>query len=461
VRIRIAPMWQRLPLRARLSVLLGLMFVAALLFGSVALQLFSVEQIAEESGPAARSAQAVAEALNAGLQSSSDPRQTLDAFGQTLGSSGTIQFRPAGPVPFSEEAARFPHAKAPQWFADLLTIPQTGASFPIMVEGKRAGDIVFSPDVSWEIYEKWIGFLAMIVAAAVLTLTTGIIAYFTVGTALRPLEELAAGLTRMRSGDYSRAIPVAGPPEIRRSCQQANDLARRLNTLSIDNRDLLRKIVSLQDDERRDIARELHDELGPLLFGIRAGVIALSDSALAGRGLDAAATDNILQSVEALQQANRRILDHLRPLHIQELGLVTSIGTFVQHARVQSPSIAVSSRIDPRLDELDGPLSQTVYRVIQESVTNALRHAKASSIDIDAQLNGSELTVETSDDGIGFAEARFGRGLTGMQERVRALSGTFEVLREGRKSLVRCRLPVMEAARGTEARTLGREPRGS
>ena len=253
----------------------------------------------------------------------------------------------------------------------------------------------------------------------------------------------------LRSGDYSRAIPVAGPPEIRRSCQQANDLARRLNTLSIDNRDLLHKMVSLQDDERRDIARELHDELGPLLFGIRASVIALSDSAPAASGLDAA-TDNILQSVEALQQANRRILDHLRPLHIQELGLRTSIETFVQHARAQSPGIAVSSRIDPRLDELDGPLSQTVYRVIQESVTNALRHARASSLDIEAQLNGSELTVKTSDDGIGFAEAQFGRGLTGMQERVRALSGTFEAFRAGGRSVVRCRLPVTEATGGAE-----------
>src|SRR4029453_18124412 len=98
---------------------------------------------------------------------------------------------------------------------------------------------------------------------------------------LKPLEDLADGLTRMRNGDYSRAIPVAGPPEIRGSCEQANDLARRLSALSIDNRGLLHKIVSLQDDERRDIARELHDELGPLLFGIRAGVVALSDAAAA------------------------------------------------------------------------------------------------------------------------------------------------------------------------------------
>jgi two-component system sensor histidine kinase UhpB len=307
------------------------------------------------------------------------------------------------------------------------------------------GDIVFSPDVSWEIYEKWIGFLAIIVAATLLTLTTGIIAHFTVGTALQPLEDLAAGLTRMRNGDYSRAIPVAGPPEIRGSCEQANDLARRLSALSIDNRGLLHKIVSLQDDERRDIARELHDELGPLLFGIRAGVVALSDAAPAEPAISSA-TENILQSVEALQQANRRILDHLRPLHIQELGLATSIVTLLTNARAQARDLTISSRIDPRLNELDGPLSQTVYRVIQESVTNALRHARASSIDVNASLSEGAVTIEVADDGAGFAELKFGRGLTGMHERVRALSGTFEVVREAGKSVVRCRLPIVEPA---------------
>src|SRR5262249_55715541 len=159
------------------------------------------------------------------------------------------------------------------------------------------------------------------------TLTTGIIAHFTVGTALQPLQDLAQGLTRMRNGDYSQAIPIAGPPEIRRSSQQANDLARQLNALSIDNRHLLHKIVSLQAEERRDLARELHDEPGPLLFGIRAGAVALRDSAGDDRGALNASADNILQSVEALQHANRRILDHLRPLYIEELGLVKSIET--------------------------------------------------------------------------------------------------------------------------------------
>src|SRR5215470_4438316 len=115
-------MWGRLPLRARLSLLLGMMFVVAVLLGLTALQIFATEQMADESGPAAHSAKAVADALNASLQTSANPRQTLDAFARTLGNSETIQFRPAAPVAFSEQPvqARDPHGMAPQWFTDLL-----------------------------------------------------------------------------------------------------------------------------------------------------------------------------------------------------------------------------------------------------------------------------------------------------------------------------------------------------
>ena len=81
-------------------------------------------------------------------------------------------------------------------------------------------------------------------------LLTAAIAHFAVRSALRPLQNLGDGLTRMRSGDYEQQIAAAGPPEIRTSAREANELARTLNRLSQDNRGLLRRIVSLQDDER-------------------------------------------------------------------------------------------------------------------------------------------------------------------------------------------------------------------
>jgi two-component system sensor histidine kinase UhpB len=87
--------------------------------------------------------------------------------------------------------------------------------------------------------------------------------------------------------------------------------------------------------------------------------------------------------------------------------------------------------------------------VIQEGVTNVLRHAGALAMNVEAALSAGQLTVEISDDGVGFPSGRkFGRGLTGMQERARALSGTLELLRDDGRTRVRCRLPIGDAALG-------------
>jgi signal transduction histidine kinase len=447
-------MWKNLSLRMRLLLPLVAMFVAAVLIGGIALHIFATGQLMDESEPAQRSAKAVAGALNGALAVSANPEQTLDAFIQALGTSETIRFRPAGtgaPALVPPEV-RTPLGRVPHWFVDLIAMPDVGAAFPVTIKDKQVGEITFAPDLSAEIYEKWIGFLALVVTAIALMFLTGSLAHLTAGSAIKSLHQLGEGLTRMRTGHYERPIQPSGPPEVRKSADEANELARTLGRLSQDNRSLLRKIVSLQDDERQDLARELHDELGPLLFGIRANTVVLTESPPQdSAGLEASA-QGILQSVEALQYANRRILDRLRPLYIQELGLERSIQTLLQNTRAQAPNLKLSARFDPGLNEIDGLLSQTVYRVIQEAVTNVMRHANAGSMEITAIRQERELTVEISDDGIGFtADQVFGRGLTGMQERVRALSGTLELVREEGRSRVRCRLPADQASTGTPA----------
>ena len=449
-------MWERLSLRTRLLLPLGLMFVAALLAGGVSLQMFATAQLMEEIEPAARSARAVAAALNGALRTSTDPQATLDAFAQSLGASEAIRFRRVE-ADFDRHPpeAQTPLGTVPDWFVRVLMIPESRATFPVMIEGRQVGDIVVAPDMSADIYEKWIGFLAITCSGITLMLLTGAIAHFAARSALRPLQNLGDGLTRMRSGDYEQPIVPGGPPEIRKSAQEANELARTLKRLSQDNRSLLRRIVSLQDDERQDMARELHDELGPLLFGIRANTVALLESIPAGQAELSSAAEGILRSVETLQQANRRILDRLRPLYIQELGLERSIQTLLQNAKAQAPDLKVTSQIDTALNEVDGLLSQTIYRVFQEAVTNVLRHAKANTMHVVANINDREVVVEVSDDGIGFpADRMFGRGLTGMLERARALSGTLELLREEGRTCVRCRLPAGDFA----AQARGAEP---
>jgi signal transduction histidine kinase len=435
-------MWKRLSLRARLSLPMVAMVLAALALGGVALRMISPGQLEYENEQASRSTKLVAEALNAALAASTNPEATLKAFAQGLGRSESMEFRHPGP---GKPPVRVAEGLVPQWFIALLKIPEIGAAYPVYIEKTHVGDIIFTPDLSADVFEKWMGFLAIVLSGSALMLVAALSAYFTTGSAIRPLGQLREGLTRLRAGDYDSTIPLAGPPEIRKSCEEANQLAATLKRLSRDNRNLLRKIVSIQDDERRELAGELHDELGPLLFAIRANATALFES-IPGNTEPHSQANGILQAAESLQQANRRILEGLSPLYVQELGLGPSITTLLQNARSQVPQIRLTSSIDPHLNDIDGVLSQTIYRVIQEGVTNVLRHAHAAAMDVNAAIVGHKVAIEIADDGVGFPpDETLGRGLTGMRERVRALDGTFELLRGNGRTLVRCRLPLEHA----------------
>jgi two-component system sensor histidine kinase UhpB len=433
--------WYNLSLRGRLLLPIAAMIVGALLLGLLALQIFSPDQFENENAQQADATRAVAEGLNAALAAAHNPEQILAAFAGGLGTSQAIRYMPPGVA--TDRSSAMQNSGAPTWFTSRLTIPDLVATYPIKIGSAPAGSIVFAPDLSADVFEKWMGFVAIVASGSALLLLAAISAYLTSGTALRPLAQLGAGLTRMRNGNYATAIPVVGPPEIRKSCQEANQLATTLAGLSRDNRELLRRIVAMQDDERRELARELHDEMGPLLFAVRANAVALSESAADGTPEPGSATHGILEAAEALQRANRHILERLSPIYVAEIGLYESIQTLLRTTQSQARRLRLSSAIDPKLDDLDGLLSQTCYRVIQEGLTNVLRHAHATRMDITATIESGQIAIAISDDGIGLPDGwSFGRGLTGMHERVRALDGILEVLREDGRTVVRCRLPL-------------------
>jgi len=429
-------LWNGLSFRQRLLLPIALMILSALVSGAVALLVFSPDQFEYENEQESGSARAVAKALNGALQASRNPEQTLVAFGNGLGNTEAIRFVPAGTreqVP----PLRGKGSNVPAWFVSNLTIPDLTKSYPVNVGAAHAGDIAFVPDLSADIWEKWMGFVAILSTGSLPMLLAAFCAHVIAGRAIVPMERLGAGLVRLREGDYDTLTPLVGPPEIQRFCQEANRLAGTLKDLSRDNRDLLRRLVSLQDDERRRMARELHDEMGPLLFAIRANAAAISDEA-GGLG---GPVQGIVDAAESLQQANRRILQGLSPLYLAELGLHESLEALLRDVGQQAPGLRIRSRIDDRLDALDDLLSQTVYRVVQEGATNVLRHADASTMEVAAQIEGERVLIEIADDGRRTPDIKFGRGLTGMSERVRALHGTLQFAREEERTIVRCSLP--------------------
>jgi two-component system sensor histidine kinase UhpB len=437
------PMWTTFSLRARMGLLLGGMFLSALVAGLALLWMFSSDQILEENEPSARSAITIAAGLNAALAASTRPDAILAAFVDQLGSTpaDAIRFRREGQAPAPEQAKT--SGRVPGWFVKALFVPDLSQHIPVLVQGRRVGDLIFEPDLSAQIHEKWIGFLSLLASLVGMALLASLLSFVTIGAALRPLRDLADGLARLRIGDFSKKVDCSGPPEIRESCLSVNELAVTLSRFSSDNRSLLRRIVSIQDEERRDISRELHDELGPLLFAIRANVTAMIDERGSGANRSSTGEERVLQAVEALQLANRRILERLRPMLIEELGLDASIQKLLRDVNAQVPEMIVTFDIDPRIVTADSVVAQTVYRLLQESITNVLKHAAASKMSVKTEVTNGAILVEVADNGTTAPrEPKFGRGLTGMQERIRALDGKFNYIRADGWTTIRCSLPL-------------------
>lgn len=215
----------------------------------------------------------------------------------------------------------------------------------------------------------------------------------------------------------------------------------QLRSALAENRRLVQRLIDVQEEERRRLARELHDELGQTLNAIKLDVLALPEDDAAGR---------ISGNVDRVYAAAGDLVRSLRPPALYELGLPAALEACVDRWRQSHPGLSVQLSTAGDLDRLGGPLSLSLYRIVQEALTNCVRHAQAGHFYIDLTRDagaGGGVLLEMRDDGQGFdtAAGRTGSGLTGMRERVGLLGGQFELLSvPGQGVTIRIEIPVRE-----------------
>jgi two-component system sensor histidine kinase UhpB len=277
-----------------------------------------------------------------------------------------------------------------------------------------------------------------------------------VGRALMPLQSLAEAMTRLEDGRYDARVTPGGAPELAAICSKLNHLAATLGEAVEDKRRLAERAVSLQDLERKEIARELHDEFGPYLFSLRAHAAALAKLA-DGRVPSAEAVRKhgsaMLDQINALQQFNRRVLERLRPVGLAELGLRQALEALSRLWRESHPDVAIETTISPALGTVGETADLTIYRIVQEALTNVFRHAAATSVNVviepaeQVARDGRFCArVRVSDNGRGMApEQKLGFGLVGMRERILALGGTLNVASSERGVTVEALVPTAAA----------------
>lgn len=186
------------------------------------------------------------------------------------------------------------------------------------------------------------------------------------------------------------------------------------------------RVLHAQEAERQRIAQELHDEVGQSLTAVLLGLKQASDLAPPTVAAELElARDTARSSLEEV----RRISQRLRPGVLADLGLLNSLSSLASDLKART-GVTVDRRLTPGLPPLPPETELVIYRVAQEAITNVARHARASHVDLGLTRRGDTLVLRVADDGVGFANAKIGAGIQGMQERAQLIGGTVQ-LRNG------------------------------
>ena len=207
----------------------------------------------------------------------------------------------------------------------------------------------------------------------------------------------------------------------------------RLASLLKDHRRLTQQYVDLQESERKALARELHDELGQYLNAMKTDAVTIQRHATRDAPVQRAASA-IVAHCDHVQETVRALIGRLRPIGLDVLGLRAALEHYFALVRETTPQRTLSVRLEGELDDLDDAVSLTIYRLIQEGLTNVSRHAGARSVSVSVmrvheRSSSDRVAIGVVDDGRGAdpTAKTLGLGVLGMRERVEALGGELEI----------------------------------
>ncbi len=325
-------------------------------------------------------------------------------------------------------------APAPPWFTALVAPPIPFHVVPVIAAGRKVGQVEIIGEPADEIAEIWQNLVAMAGVALVLNVGMICVLYVLFGRVLGPLTALAAGLADLERQSDGVRLPRPQARELAGIADQFNALARALETARIENRQLNRRLITAQDDERRRTALDLHDEVGPCLFGLKA--YASSIASAAGELPDQVrhtiqqSAREILTIIEHLQAINRSMLERLRPMALSHVPLTDILAQLVRERAHQHPQTAFNFNLGPLSRSYGDTIDLTIYRCIQEGLTNTARHARAAHVTVELCHDDAAglLRLAICDDGRGIApDTTPGFGIRGMRERVEGLGGRYRI----------------------------------
>ncbi len=319
--------------------------------------------------------------------------------------------------------------KPPQWFHQMLEPKEPSVSRFI-----HYGKLVITPNPAGAIRESWQIMSRLFWIALTFFVLLNALVYWLLGHWLQPLQPMLKAINQMEHGDLTARLPEFDLPEFEKIGHSLNRMAESLaaERQLEENRQVTHLIQKHIEDERRSLARELHDELGQYVTAIKTFAVAIANKTKEKAPEVEANAQTIVAAANHIYDGMHNIIKQLRPGSLDDLGLSETLRDFVNNVQAQNTNLAIHLNLSGELKNLGETLNINIYRMVQEAINNAIKHAEATQMTIDLAITKTgALQLTISDNGIGMdinaVDQTNHFGLLGMRERVQGLHGSFNV----------------------------------
>ena len=333
--------------------------------------------------------------------------------------------------PSAYKAGRY----APEWYAALVTPAMQATIIRV-----NAGALVVVPNPTRAVLDGWDDLCSFVASQAAMLLLAYLLMFWMMVRWLAPFEQIRRALLDIGSGRLDVRLPALPGKEsgemgiaFNRMAQAVqDDIASRQQIAQAQARLAAQKEFTQSlhrriEDERSAIARELHDEMGQSLTAIRSIAAALAQSPELQGKPAAGAARLLFETAGSTFDAMHRLIPRLRPIQLDDIGLANAVRDLVSSLQQAHPGLHMTLQLPCAIDGVDIDLETCAYRILQEALTNVVRHAGASRVHIALRIDDGSLRLTISDNGCGAADpfSRAGHyGVRGMRERAEALGGS-------------------------------------
>lgn len=340
----------------------------------------------------------------------------------------------------------------PQWFAATY-LGLLGAHEPVSqflsIREKSAGLVVTAADPDAALRRAWREISTVVEVAVMMAAGIALLAALMIGHALLPARAIIEALRGLEQGQLSLRLGKFRSTEFNHIASAVNRLAAALRQTTSERLALTVRLFQVQEEERRAIARDLHDEFGQALAATSALAAVIENNAMPDRPDIVRDARAIAKTQGQMMETLRSTLVRLRSQSIEEVGLEASLRQLINDFNAQTNNATVFRlHMAGRLAELHERVAIDVYRIVQECLTNASKHGRPSEVNVRLERcadDNPHLALTIEDDGggdISRIQTSVGHGILGIRERLAALGGALSISNASRGIRIFATVPV-------------------